>query len=206
MVSIVATCAWVGFLHSLAPNHWLPVALMVNTRRWGMGRAMLAGVVAALGHISLSSGLALALSSLGNLAREHAIQHYVSYGVSGFGLFYAMWSYRNHAGCVGHTHHGPDPKKAPAVNPWLFLFGIGFSPCVAVLPLTTQAALLGWPAVVSCLLAFSIGVLVAFCLGTILAVKGFRFLDLPLFEHYGDVLTGLSVFVLGLWLSFHHHH
>ena len=58
------------------------------------------------------------------------------------GLFlFAGYAYFNHSSCHGHTHHGPDPRRDLRVKktPFLFLFTLGLSPCVAVLPVFAAA-------------------------------------------------------------------
>lgn len=53
--------------------------------------------------------------------------------------------------------------------------------------------------------AFSIGVIVALLGGSLLVSRGLVKLDHPVFEHYGDVITGLGVAAMGLVLIFFPH-
>jgi cytochrome c biogenesis protein CcdA len=48
--------------------------------------------------------------------------------------------------------------------------------------------------------AFAVGVLLALVSAVLLVRKGLMKLDHPLFEHYGDVLTGLGVVLVGVLL------
>jgi nickel/cobalt exporter len=203
MFVIAASAALVGLVHSLAPGHWLPVVLMAKSRRWPMKKAILGASTVAAGHILLSGiiGLASIFVELQFLARyEEEIERYAGLGLALFGLIYAGHAYFRHSGCHGHTHHGPDPKGQKA--PYAFLFSLGFSPCIAALPVFAAAAVHGTFITIVAFLSFCVGVLSALIGSTVLVSKGLVKLDHPLFEHYGDVITGLGVTVMGTILFF----
>ena len=58
MLILMSSAALVGFVHSLAPGHWLPVVLLAKARRWKPSVAAAAALVTASGHILLSILLA----------------------------------------------------------------------------------------------------------------------------------------------------
>jgi cytochrome c biogenesis protein CcdA len=206
MMILAFSAAFVGLVHSLAPGHWLPVVLMAKTRRWNIKTAILGAIMAALGHILLSMILGLASIWIGAqffAQYEAQIERYAGLALSIFGLFYAGLAFFRHSHCHGHTHHGPDPKGKKA--PFFFLFSLGFSPCVAVLPVFGAAATYGSFAVALTLVAFAIGVLTALIGSTWVVNLGLLKLDHPIFEHYGDVITGLGVTVLGAVLFLFSH-
>jgi len=209
MMILAVSAAFVGLVHSLAPGHWLPVVLMAKTKRWDLKRALLGAAVAASGHILVSTALGLAslwVEATFLTMHEEEIERYGGLGLILFGLIYAGLAYRNHHRCHGHTHHGPNPRGEKA--PFFFLFMLGLSPCVAVLPVFAAAAALGSFPVFVTMVAFSAGVLAALGGGTLLVTKGLMKLDHPILEHYGDVITGLGVAVMGcaLFLIGGHHH
>ena len=98
-----------------------------------------------------------------------------------------------------HTQF-PNPKGKKA--PFIFLFSLGFSPCVAVLPVFAAAAAEGYVAAVCTFVSFSLGVLLALIGSTILVSLGLIKLDHPIFEHFGDVITGCGVALMGVILFF----
>jgi len=53
--------------------------------------------------------------------------------------------------------------------------------------------------------AFSLGVLAALLGSTFLAFLGFFKLEHPIFEHYGDVVAGCSVALVGFLLFYFSH-
>jgi len=199
MILVALSAALVGFFHSLAPGHWLPVILTTKARRWSVQKALLGALVAALGHILISILLGVLSIELGAalLSRyEPEIEHYAGLGLAAFGLIYGTLAFFRHSSCVGHTHHGPQPK--PEKAPFLFLFSVGFSPCVAALPVFAAAAPHGVLAVALTLVAFAMGVITALAGATLLVTLGLVRLDHPFLEHYGDVMTGAGVALLGI--------
>ena len=203
MVVIAASAALVGLIHSLAPGHWLPVVLMAKARRWPMRTAILGASIVAAGHILLSTflGLLSIYLELQFLSQyEEQIERYTGLGLGVFGLIYAGYAYFRHSSCHGHTHHGPDPKGRRA--PYAFLFSLGLSPCIAALPVFVAAGARGPWAIAISIFSFCVGVLCALIGSTVLVSKGLVKLDHPIFEHYGDVLTGLAVTLMGTVLFF----
>lgn len=202
MMILPLSAAFVGFVHSLAPGHWLPVVLMAKTRRWPLRNALIGAAVTASGHIFLSLALGIASIWIGVhfLSQYEAqIERFAGLGLSVFGVLYAAYAWFSHSHCIGHTHHGPDPKGKR--SPYLFLFSLGFSPCVAVLPIFAAAAATDKVAMIAMTLAcFAVGVFAALLGSTYVIIRGLVKLDHPLFEHYGDVITGCGVAIMGLFL------
>jgi cytochrome c biogenesis protein CcdA len=131
-------------------------------------------------------------------AYEHLIEQFAGLGLMLFGLIYGVSAYFKHSSCHGHTHHGPDPKNEKA--PYLFLLSLGFTPCVAAIPIFITAASRGSFSALFSFLAFACGVLAALMSATYFFSKGLLKLDHPVFEHYGDVITGGGVLVMGMIL------
>lgn len=200
---IALSAGIVGFLHSLSPSHWLPVILLSKTHHWSLKKSLIASLVASSGHIFLS--IVLGIAGIGAGAHflsphEEVIEKFSSIALVIFGLFYASYAYFSHRSCIGHTHHGPHPTREK--GPLLFLLSLGFSPCIAVFPLFLAAAPLGTSHLIFTLLMFAIGVVLALASSTFVVTLGILKLDHPFLEHYGDVLTGACVALMGLLLFF----
>jgi len=203
MMLLALSAAFVGLVHSLAPGHWLPVVLMTKAKRWPTRTAIMGAIMAASGHVLVSVTLGILGVTLGAqllMAHEENIEHYGGLGLVVFGLAYAVWSLLRHKSCHGHEHHGPVPTGKEKRGPFAFLFMLGFSPCVAVLPVFVAAAPLGIHVLISTMVAFAVGVIGALVGATLLVSYGVMRLDHPIFEHYGDVITGVGVAALGLAL------
>lgn len=203
MLILAASAAFVGFVHSLAPGHWLPVVILAKARRWPVRRVMLGAVVAASGHILISNSIGLLSLALGKSVElpHEEMERWGALVLVAFGVIYAGYSYFRHSSCHGHGHHGPDPRKS-GKTPFLFLFSLGFSPCAAVIPIFAAAGLQGAHATFVTMITFSAGVLASLGLTTFLGTHGMKKFDHPLLEHYGDVITGASLVLMGTILYF----
>jgi cytochrome c biogenesis protein CcdA len=200
MVFLAFSAAFVGFMHSLAPGHWIPIVLVSKTRRWPRRKALIGAMVAASGHVILSLILGTVAIFIGAhflTAFEAEIERYGGLLIGLFGVAYAANAYFRHSHCHGHSHHGPKPGVAAKKDPFVFLFSMGFSPCVAVLPVFVAAAPRGVTALSITMLGFSLGVIGALASATLLVSSGMSKLDHPFLEHYGDVITGLGVALMG---------
>jgi len=196
--------ALVGFVHSLSPAHWAPVVLLSRGRRWSQARAVTGALVAATGHIIVSIATAVVAIGLGAhfvAEFEELIERYVGLALIFFGLTFSGIAYWNHFRCVGHTHHGPDPRNSEK-RPYVFLFLMGFAPCVAVIPVLLSAAPYGTSALALASVTFCIGVIAALVGAVLLVTAGVKWLDHPILEHHGDIISGLSVAALGAILFF----
>jgi hypothetical protein len=175
---------------------------VARSRKWSKRKALLGALTTASGHIALSLILAVIGIQIGShifKENEATIEHYAGLLVALFGLIYAGWAYFRHSGCHGHTHHGPKIEREAA--PFLLLLFSAFSPCVAALPIfAADATISSWSLALS-LGAFAIGVISALVTATLLVFHGVMKLDHPVFEHYGDVITGLSVALVGIFFS-----
>lgn len=206
----MASALFVGLLHTLAPGHWLPVVLLAKTHRWSLRTAFLGALTAGSGHILVSVGIGLVSIFIGAQffsSYEEEIERLGGLMLAMFGLGYAFVSYFRHSSCLDHSHHGPDPAQKPESKnaPFLFLFSLGFSPCVAVVPLIATAGASGVIPTLATALGFSVGVLISLVTATSLSTAGLMKLDHPLFEHYGNVIAGLGIAIMGVIMFFISH-
>src|SRR5690242_12645224 len=105
MIILAFSAAFVGFVHSLAPGHWLPVVLMAKTRRWSRKTAILGAMVTASGHIFLSILLGAVSIWVGVhlfAQYESEIERYAGLALGVFGLLYAGMAFFRHSHCHGH--------------------------------------------------------------------------------------------------------
>ena len=52
--------ATVGSLHTLAPDHWVPFAVLSRARGWNLGRTARVTLLCGFGHVTASALLGLA--------------------------------------------------------------------------------------------------------------------------------------------------
>src|SRR3989338_5390491 len=112
LILLVSTLS-IGFIHSLAPDHWLPFAMLAKARKWPRGKLMLITFISGIGHVGSSIlfgaiGLLLGFS-LSKL--KHVENHRAEIAVwllIGFGIAYAVWGLKK---AKEHKHLHIDEKE-----------------------------------------------------------------------------------------------
>jgi ABC-type nickel/cobalt efflux system permease component RcnA len=208
MFLIALSAAIAGFVHSLSPGHWLPVVLLIKSQKWNLRQAVFGAILAASGHILISIAVGVVVALAGFKVLEPHLEWMESrtpWILIAVGVIYALGSRLFHHHCEEHGHHGPERgNKAP----YVFLFTLGFSPCVAALPIFVTSLFNGGVGSLALSIVFFCGGVLSAFIGASLLVSHRRVkLDHPLFEHYGEVIAGVSIALIGLilLLSPHHH-
>lgn len=107
---LVAAAGSVGVLHTAAPDHWAPIALLARQRGWSPAQTARAAAGAGLGHTlsTLAIGLVIWLASAAVAARfAHSLNLAAGIALIAFGLWIALASLRELQGHGGAEHeHG----------------------------------------------------------------------------------------------------
>lgn len=129
---LVAAVAAVGVLHTIVPDHWVPITLIARQRGWSKAETARAAVVAGTGHV-LSTLLIAAIVWLAGVAVAERFGHYVdtasSLALVAFGGWIAISAWRDLRSSRGHGHghahdfthlhghrHGADAIHGPELN------------------------------------------------------------------------------------------
>jgi nickel/cobalt transporter (NicO) family protein len=98
----------VGVLHTIVPDHWLPIAILARQQGWSRGETAWAAARAGFGHVASTLLLGL-LVWLGGVALAERFGVIVDLASSaalvGFGLWIAWSAWREIRGPNGHHHH-----------------------------------------------------------------------------------------------------
>ncbi len=106
-ILLILAVAAVGFLHTLVPDHWAPIALLARQQGWGRAQAARVAAGAGLGHTLSTLALALVVWFVGVLAAQRlgATIGYVSSGaLILFGAWIAFSALRDLRREAGHGH------------------------------------------------------------------------------------------------------
>lgn len=108
---LVLGAATVGVLHSVLPDHWVPLAVVARTQRWSVGRLARVSFLAAAGHVltSIVLGGVVALIGLQFQRQIAARQGEIIGGVLVVtGLAFLVWGLTGR----GHPHeHGEHQRE-----------------------------------------------------------------------------------------------
>jgi hypothetical protein len=123
---LVAAVATVGVLHTIVPDHWVPITLIARQRGWSKSETARAALQAGIGHV-LSTLLIALVVWLAGVAFAQRFGHIVdlvsSLALIAFGGWFAISAWRDlrtHGG-HGHSHsrdfphlHGNDQGVHPS--------------------------------------------------------------------------------------------
>ena len=92
----------VGFLHSILPDHWVPLAVVARTQHWTIARTARTSLLASVGHVLTSIVLGGIIALIG-LQFRHTVEteqgHIVGIVLVLTGVGFLIW------GLSGHGHH-----------------------------------------------------------------------------------------------------
>jgi nickel/cobalt exporter len=95
----------VGFLHSILPDHWVPLAVVARTQRWSLLRVARISLLASVGHVLTSIILAGIIALVGLQFRstfESEQARIVGTILVLTGIAFLLW------GILGQDHHHED--------------------------------------------------------------------------------------------------
>jgi hypothetical protein len=133
---LVVAVAAVGVLHTLVPDHWLPIAVMPRQLAWSRRRTACAALIAGLGHTvsTLAIGAVVWIAGVALAVRAgHFTSIASSVGLVGFGLWIAISSLREMRDGGADGVAGEPTVRQPKPQTALLLI-LGSSPMVEGIP------------------------------------------------------------------------
>jgi hypothetical protein len=114
---LIAAVAGVGVLHTIVPDHWVPITLIARQRGWSQRETALAALQAGAGHVTstLLIGLLVWLAGAAVALRfGHLVGTASSIALIAFGGWIALSSWRelHGEGAHGHDHAGAHAHAA----------------------------------------------------------------------------------------------
>jgi len=103
---LVAAVAAVGVLHTIVPDHWIPITLIARQRGWSKAETARASFQAGIGHVVSTLIIAVIVWSAGVAVAErfgHLVDTASSFALVGFGAWIAISAWRD---LHSHGHHG----------------------------------------------------------------------------------------------------
>jgi nickel/cobalt exporter len=222
LLLLLGAAVVVAVLHSILPDHWVPLAIVARTQRWSLWRVGRVTLLASLGHVvtSLVLGGILALIGL-QFQQEFETQqgHIIGAVLILTGIIFLIWGLVGH-GPHGHTHeesqthehdhdhdhdHTHDDATtvkersgAKGLAAIIVPFGVAASPDFTILPVALAASAIGKGAVVAVLGVFAVVTIVTFVGLTVIAtLVGYQIKGKWL-ENNANTLTSLVLIAIGI--------
>lgn len=192
--TLIITAALIGSIHTLAPDHWVPFAVLARARGWSAARTARTTFLCGFGHVTVSAALGIGALVLG-LKAVHAmgsrLESYATVLLIAFGLAYMLWGFWRSS---VHAHAKPGPNSSE----WALFLVYAADPCVAVIPMIMAASAGGWLAVALVTLAYEIATIATMIILATGMLAGVKRMTLHWADHYGDALAGGVIVFVGV--------
>jgi len=206
-VSLLVGAISIGSLHSLAPDHWVPIAAVARARSWSKGRSARVAFLCALGHVTVSVLLGFVALVFGAQLFEALGERMASVAgllLIGFGMAYAMWGLRRafaHRLHGHHHHHFDHIHDASRASIWSLFLIYCADPCVAVIPIVFAAAPLSVTETICIVVAYEVATIGAMVGLVALAHSGTQLFKGHWFDRYGDSTAGALIVATGVMVA-----
>jgi nickel/cobalt transporter (NicO) family protein len=208
---LIIAAGTVGFLHSILPDHWVPLAVIARTQHWSIARVARVSLLASVGHIVTSLVIAAIIAAVGlqfRSAFETQQGHIVGAILVLTGIGFLIWALSGHGG--HHHHHDHDHEHEHGAHPLdrdgsavqriaaiAGPFGAAASPDLTILPVALAASAIGIGAVAGCLLSFSVVTLATFVVLTVAATLAGYQIEGEWLEEHGYHITAVVLIAIG---------
>jgi len=215
---LLLAAAVVAVLHSILPDHWVPLAVVARTQRWGLLRVARVSALASVGHVVSSLVLAGIVAAVG-LRFQHQLEaqqgHLIGAVLALTGLGFLAWGLRS--GGHGHEHdhdqdhgdghaHAHGRAQAPTGQQSLARrlaaiavpFGVAASPDLTILPVALAASAAGRGAVAGVLIVFAVITIGVFVGLTVLATLAGYQIRGEWLERNANTITALVLIAIGI--------
>ena len=202
-ILIVSTVS-IAFLHSLAPDHWMPFAAIGRAKKWSKPKLLWITFVSGLGHVGSSIAFSVIGILLGfSLSKLKGIEGHrgeiALWLLIGFGIAYMIWGLKK-ARDEQHHHLEEEEIKAKTVAVWTMFAIIVLGPCEPLIPLAFLGYNYGWMGVMYVSIIFSVVTLIMMLAQSLLAFMGIQLIKTQIVERYSHAFAGLVIALTGVFV------
>ena len=204
MLSVLAGAFLVSAAHAILPDHWLPMILISRAEKWSQVETLWITALVTIPHLvsTILLGLLMGLIGFRLSSTYEALMESVAPAM--FVLIGLIYVYRNYR-AEGH-HHGADisslEDRSKRTVVTMMATALFFSPCV---PMGSYFFIVGAGGISSLAIVSVIYIVVT--LGILLLMvalgrRGVERIQWHFLEHNENLITGLVLIVLGLFIFF----
>lgn len=199
----------VGILHTMVPDHWVPITLLARQNKWTRRQTARAALQAGTGHVVTTLLIALVVWIAGVAVATkfgHVVDLLSSLALISFGLWIAISAWRemhtahgHHHGSEFHPHdheHHEETHTHTSKRTALLLI-LGSSPMVEGIPAFFAAGKYGITLIIPMAILFAASTIATYVILCVYSSAGIERLKLGAFEKYGEVLSGGFIALLG---------
>jgi ABC-type nickel/cobalt efflux system permease component RcnA len=221
---LIGAVAGVGVLHTVVPDHWVPITLVARQRGWSPGQTARAALIAGIGHVASTLVIAIVVWVAGVVAAKafgHIVDTLASAALVAFGGWIAISALldmrrgdgRGHS--HGHTHDdhhhdhddhdhdhphggGHHHHDAPTTGSrTALLLILGSSPMVEGIPAFFAAGRYGVGLIAAMSAVFAAATIATYVILSVGSLASLERVRLGPVEKYGEVLSGAFIAAVG---------
>jgi ABC-type nickel/cobalt efflux system permease component RcnA len=203
---LVFAVAAVGVLHTLVPDHWVPIALVARQEGWSRSTTVRSAALAGTGHAisTLLIAVIVWLAGAAVAARfGNALNLISSIGLIVFGGWIALSSFREMR--AKDQTPAQSAIREPVVAPrasrptrLTLMLILGSSPMVEGIPVFFAAAKFGAGLLAMMSVVFAAATIATYVALVAASARGLEQLRFPALERYGEVISGALIAALGV--------
>lgn len=223
---LILAAGTVAILHSILPDHWVPLAVVARAERWSIGRVARLSALASVGHVLTSVVLGGVIAVVGlQFQRQIDVQQGRLVGsvliVTGFAFL--VWGLTGHGHTHPHDEHSPtahaattattmtiaedrateqrtagsQQTRAKRIAAIVVPFGIAASPDLTILPVALAASAVSGLTVAGVLVVFAAVTIAMFVGLTVLATLAGYQIKGEWLERNATTITALVLIAIG---------
>lgn len=198
---LLASTLSIAFLHSLAPDHWMPFAVIGKAKKWSKVKLMIVTFISGIGHVGSSiiiGGIGIILGfSLSSLKAVESNRGEIGlWLLIGFGVAYMIWGIKK-AREYKHEHIDTSAINSKTVTLWTLFAVFVLGPCEPLIPLMFLATDYGWYGILMTSLVFSAVTIFMMLAQSLLAYFGIQLIRHDIAERYSHAFAGFVIALTG---------
>jgi hypothetical protein len=206
---LVGAVIAVGILHTMVPDHWVPITLIARQRKWSKGQTARAALQAGTGHVVTTLIIAMVVWIAGVVVATRfgsLVDTLSSLALIGFGLWIAIGAWREmhheHGHYHGdvfhpHEHDEDDESHSHGSKRTALLLILGSSPMIEGIPAFFAASKYGISLIIPMAVLFALSTIATYVILCVYSTALLRSMKFAAFEKYGEVLSGAFIALVG---------
>ncbi|HLW72067.1 MAG TPA: hypothetical protein VKS22_15755 [Candidatus Binataceae bacterium] len=203
---LITAVGAVGVLHTMVPDHWLPITVLARREDWTLGETAGVALRAGIGHVSST----LAIAAIAWIAGVAAARRFgglvdmlAGLALIGFGAWIALAAWREQR--AGEPTP-PDPSRSQdhqqkskelRKSRTALILILGSSPMVEGIPAFFAAAKYGAALVLTMSVVFGAATIMTYVVLCVGSIVGLKRVSRGRFERYGEVWSGGFIALVG---------
>lgn len=202
---LVAAVGAVGVLHTLVPDHWVPIALVARKCGWTRGQTARAAAIAGVGHTVSTLVIAVIVWYAGVVFAERFgrdVDIVTSVALFGFGAWVVFGALRELRQTAGPSLVPEQAEKRETSSRTALLLILGSSPMVEGIPAFFAASRYGVGLIAIMSTVFAVSTIATYVALCVASASGLQRLRIGPLERYGEVISGALIMALGIVFIF----